>query len=370
MSDTMSHTRSPLRSDAGFSLIEMMISMTILTVIMGATLGGLSDIMKANQNVLMVSSTNNSLRGGMDLMVRDMLQVGSGLPASHAITIPSGAGSQRVRIPGPPGTTFLTTTADLTLPAVMPRPGVGPTINGVATDVLTVMMADNAFESVTLSAVAATSVVVAAGPVLDTGPDRVLAGQLMMISKGSGTTLVQVTTVDYAARRLTFADGDSLRLNQSAAAAGSLPALNAVAPVNSAAATRISRVRMITYYVDATTNPARPRLVRRVNNGDPLVFDNYTLGTAVAFDTINLQFAFDISNGLGNPGNVEMTAADLAGTGACSPNPCGPTLIRKVNVTATGRSKNRMPPGNKYFENTLSSQVSLRGMAFLDKYRS
>ncbi len=100
----MSHTRLTLRSDAGFSLVEMMISMTILTVIMGATLGGLSDIMKANQNVMMVATTNNTLRGGMDLMVRDLLQVGSGLPASHAVTIPSGAGSQRVRIPGPPGT--------------------------------------------------------------------------------------------------------------------------------------------------------------------------------------------------------------------------------------------------------------------------
>ena len=95
----MPHPRLQLRSDAGSSLVEVVISMGILTVIMGATMGGLSDIMKANQNVMMVSSTNNALRGGMDLMVRDLLQVGSGLPASHAVTIPSGAGSQRVRIP-------------------------------------------------------------------------------------------------------------------------------------------------------------------------------------------------------------------------------------------------------------------------------
>ena len=78
-------------------------------------------------------------------MVRDLLQVGSGLPASHTVSIPNGAGSVQVRIPGPPGTAFVTASATLTLPAVMPRPGAGPMINGVATDVLTVLMADNTF---------------------------------------------------------------------------------------------------------------------------------------------------------------------------------------------------------------------------------
>ena len=64
-------------------------------------------------------------------------------------------------------------------------------------------------------------------PNIAAGPDRVSPGQLMMITKGSLTTLVQVTAVDTATRRLTFANGDSLNLNQSGAAAGNLPALNA-----------------------------------------------------------------------------------------------------------------------------------------------
>jgi len=210
---------------------------------------------------------------------------------------------------------------------------------------------------------------VAPGLNLASGPDRVETGQLMIISKGSFNTLVQVTAVDLAARRLTFSNGDSLNLNQTGAANGSLTAVNAQVPVNAAASTLISRVRMITYYIDATLDPNRPRLVRRVNNGHATSFDN-SLGTAVAFDIADLQFAYDVSNGTGNPGNVEMTAADLAGGGACTPNPCGRTQVRKVNVEATGRSMNRLPPANQYFKNTLKSQVSLRGMAFVDKYRS
>lgn len=360
------HARS---SEAGFSLLELLISMALLTVVMGATLGGLSDIMKGNDTVMMISSANNTLRGGMDIMVRDLLQVGSGLPASHAIAIPSGVGSSAVRLPGPPGTAFLTAASDLTLPAVMPYPGQGPTVDGVATDVLGMLTADNAFLNVGLTAVTATTVTVAAGPVLDAGPDRVTPGQLMMIQKGSFSTLVQVTAVNYASRQLTFADGDSLNLNQSSAASGSLAALNAEAPANSPANTMISRVRLITYYIDASLNPERPRLVRRVNNGDPMAFDN-TLGTAVAFDVPDLQFTYDINNGTTNPGNVEMVQADLDGTGACAPDPCGRTLVRKVNIEATGRSMNRIPPGNDFFKNTLKSQVSLRGMAFVDRYRS
>lgn len=365
----MTTTRTSFASESGYSMLELLISMTLLTVIMGATLGGLSDIMKGNETVMMISSTNNTLRGGMDLMVRDLLQVGSGLPASHTVSIPSGPGATAVRLPGPPGTAFMTSVADLSLPAVMPRPGQGPSVDGVATDVLAMLMADNAFLDVRLTAVSATSVDIAPGVTLDSGPDRVTPGQLMMISKGSLTTLVQVTAVNAGARRLSFDSGDSLGLNQPAATSGSLAALNAAEPANAPANTIISRVRLITYYVDTSHNPERPRLVRRINNGHPTTFDN-TLGTTVAFDVPDLQFSFDISNGTGNPGNVEMTAADLGGSGACAPDPCGATQIRKVNVEATGRSQNRLPPANTYFHNTLKSQVSLRGMAFVDKYRS
>lgn len=361
---------TPLRptSDAGYSLVEMLVSMGIFTVIMGATMGGLADVIRGNETVLQIASMNNSVRAGMDLMVRDLLQVGSGLPASHAVTIPSGIGATPVRIPGPPGTAFQTGVGDLTLPAVMPFPRQGPTINGVVTDALTVLMADNAFLDVQLSSVASNNVVVVPGTNLTTGPDRVTPGQLMLISKGSFNTLVQVTAVDAGARRLTFANGDSLNLNQSGAADGNLPALNAEAPVNSAAATRISRIRMISYYLENATDPEHPRLVRRINNGDAMVFDNLK-GTAVALDAVDLQFAFDIVNGTNNPGDVEMVSADLVGTGACAPNPCGRTQVRKVNVTVTGQSQNRVPPRNTFLHNTLESQVSFRGMAFVDQYR-
>jgi type II secretory pathway pseudopilin PulG len=361
-------TVSGPRREDGYSLVELIISMGLMTVVMAATLGGLSDATRANDAVLNVTGMNSAIRAGMDLVVRDMLQVGSGLPPGHVIDVPSGDGSTPVRLPGPPGSAF-TLPAGTDIPAVLPLPGAGPTVNGVATDVLITLTADNTFLNVALSAMTNTTVDIAAGPNLAAGPDRVVPGQLMMLQKGSVTTLVQVTNVDLPNRRLTFASGDSLNLNQTGAAAGNLTALNAAAPANTASAVNISRVRMVSYYIDADTDPQHPRLVRRINNGDPMTFDN-TLGNAVGMDIENLQFSFDLVDGIGNPANVRMDAADKAGTGRCAPDMCVETQIRKVNIALTGRSQNAVNSTNRAFRNTLSSQVSFRGMAFVDEYRT
>ncbi len=376
-------TRPRIAAPAGFSLIELLIAMALTTVIMGATLAGLSDVMKGNDLVLAVAQMNNSLRTGADLMVRDFLQAGSGLPSSKTVMIPNGTGSVQVRLPGPPQPTpaspamWLAPTGTQELPAVMPRAGAGPVVGGINTDVVTVLMADNAFIDLTPTAVTNTSVTMPATVNIASGPDRVAEGQLMMISKGSVNTLVQVTAVNTSTRVITFANNDSLRLNQSAALEGSLRALNGEEPLDNtgtttvneaAAATRISRMRMITYYLDITT-PAQPRLVRRVNNGHDEDFDN-TFGTAVATDVYDLQFTYDISNGTGNPGGVQMTATDMTGGGACGTGiACAPTQIRKINFRLTTRTMNQVSGPNRVLSNTLDSQVSLRAMAFVDRFR-
>jgi hypothetical protein len=66
-----------------------------------------------------------------------------------------------------------------------------------------------------------------------------------------------------------------------------------------------------------------------------------------------------------------MLATDLLPGGACDLVACAATQIRKVNVALTGRIRNvgnnqsRLP-----MRNTLQSQVALRGMAFVDRYRA
>jgi prepilin-type N-terminal cleavage/methylation domain-containing protein len=360
--------------DRGFSLIELLIAMGLTTVVMGVTMAGLSDAMRANDMVVNITTMNNGLRLAMDLMVRDLLQTGSGLGKAHQIQIPSGG--TLIRRPGPPAPAPIYTrpAGELAIPAVIPGPGLGPTINGVATDIITILTADNNFTDVRLSAVANTWVEVTAATNIATGVDRVIAGQLMMVTKGTATTLMQVTGIVPASRRIQF-DADSLNLNQSGTGiVGSMGVLNALAPplatAPAAAAlnTRITRVRMISYYLDNTTTPGSPRLVRRINNGHATSFNN-NLGTAVAIDIENLTFSYDINDGDANPSNVRFVTVDLTGAGPCTPDPCAPTQIRKINVTMTARSQNVNQPKARVFRNTLNSQVALRGMALVNDYQ-
>lgn len=360
------------RNAAGYSMIELLVSMGITVVVVGTTMMAMNNALRAAETAQMVTSINGTLRTSMDLMVRDLLQVAAGLPPGHTLSIPSGVGSAAVLLPGPPvgndgnDTDFETAVGATSISAVLPGPGLGPVVNGVATDIVTVLMADNTFGDVAITAATSTTVDVTAAVNIATGVDRVVPGQLMMVEKGSVALLLQVTSVDTGNRRLTFADNDSLNLNQPIAAAGTLAVLNAMAPANTVSAVTLTRVRMVSYYID-TVIPDHPRLVRRINNGHPTTFSN-TLGTAVAVDVENLQITFDLADANANPSNVRFVAADLAPGGACGASACNVNQIRKMNITLTGRSERPATVTRQYFRNSVSTQVSLRGMAFVDEY--
>jgi prepilin-type N-terminal cleavage/methylation domain-containing protein len=369
-------------TQAGFSLIEVVVSVGIMTVIMGSTIGALNQAMKANETALLVTSMNNSLRTGMDVMIRDMLQVGSGLPVGHAVLIPSGTGSARINIPGPPGTSITGVATDVDLNAVNPGPGLGPVLNGVATDIVTTLAADSTFSHVLLTARSLDGTTIDVDPAtpIGSGPDKVMPGQLIMLEKGTMSILLEVTDVNAAARRITFATTDSLKLNQHTAPAGSVAGvsgLNNLAPSpdivpdpGPPAATFLhttaTRVRMITYYIDAT-DAAHPKLVRRINNGNATTFSNLS-GSTVAFDIDNLKISYDIADSVNNPANVRFVAADYAAGGACGTISCSVNQVRKINITLGGRSRSVFSATRQYFHNVLSTQVSLRGMSFVNEY--
>ncbi len=367
-----------LRNARGFSLVELLVAMAITVVIMGATMTALSDAVKATDAATLLTGLNGGLRTAMDLIVRDLLQVGQGLPAGRIVIVPSGANVQAIRMPGPPGTNYLFPIGLTEINAVVPGPGRGPLVNGWQTDMLTTIAADSSFDGVRLTALAANGqsmTVVNTVNITDGGPDDINAGDLIMLNKSSASTLVQVTRV--VGQQVFFEPADSLNLNQLAPPDGTVldlrnntapPDVLPAPPAQQVIPTSASKIRMVTYYIDNVTDPQHPRLVRRINNGHPTAFNN-NLGTAVAFDIENLQITYDLADGVGNPANVRMVAADLNGTGACNPDDCSPNQIRKVNIMLAGRSRLPMRGTRQFFRNTLVTQVSLRSLAFVDRYR-
>ena len=130
-------------------------------------------------------------------------------------------------------------------------------------------------------------------------------------------------------------------------------------------ATRIRLITLLHGRDDRSAAPAsRPPDEQRASDD----FDN-TLGTVVAFDVEGLQISYDLADGVYNWSNVRMTDADLAGTGRCPPLVCSPNQIRKVNIALTGRSRQRLRATAQFAHKTLVTQVSLRSLAFVDRYR-
>jgi prepilin-type N-terminal cleavage/methylation domain-containing protein len=336
-------TERSMAADHGFTLIELLIAMTI----------------------------------GVDLLVRDFIQVGQGMPTGRTVQVPNGVGALRIQRPHPQGSLCTEWPAGTTaLSAVTPGPGCGPVINGVATGLVTTLAVDAVLDAVPVqsfnlvghTATVSTPAQAAGGRDISAGgPDDVRVGDLMMFTKGSGSALVYVTAVD-GVQTFTFGGGDPMNLNQFVPALnGTLDDLATTAPTT-ANSSSTSRIRMITYYLDNTLDPTTPRLIRHMNWGDPNAAVNQR-GNTVAFSIENLQFTYDMLDGVGNPSNVRMVDADLTAAGACAPNPCSPNQIRKVNVFVAGRSARVFSATNRFFRSTLNTQVSLRSLALVDRYR-
>ena len=374
-----SSPRTPKRTQ-GFSLVELVLSMGVMALVMTGVFSVLLDATRANDTVKMTTQTNNNLRVAMDLVVRDMLQAGQGLPTGRVVGIPSGPSALPVRRPGPfdppasPNTIVDEFDDDLVaLPALTSGPALGPDVAGAPTDMITTLAADSAFEGVQLTQLTSTSMTVVPTVLINDSPDaardNIVVGDLIMLTKQSMSTLKYVTGV--VNNTVQFASGDPMRLNQAGATVpGTLAhyvsfvpeiakcqvVFSGCQPVVPSVATRI---RMISYYLDPVDTGQGLRLMRRINARPP---------TVVAFAVDRLTFTFDLIDDGANPTAVALDDADLDGTGSCAPLPCSPSQARKVNVLLTGRSTRRHPQTGQFLRNTLSTQVSLRSLALVDRY--
>jgi hypothetical protein len=108
----------------------------------------------------------------------------------------------------------------------------------------------------------------------------------------------------------------------------------------------MTRIRMVSYYIDNVTDPAFPRLVRQINMNN---------GRVVAFGIEGIQFTYDLVDGDLNPTN--------------DPSPDTPNQIRKVNLALSARSRDRNPETGDFYRQNIATQVSLRSLALRDRYQ-
>lgn len=331
--------------DAGFTLVETLIATALTLVVMVAALGAFNMAMTLSHTTRIVSETNQAMQAAMSLLVRDFIQAGQGIPTG-GIPVPTGTGTQPIVRPSP-AMTF--PAAWVALPAVSPGGSLGPVVRGMTTDVVTILYADptlplNQWPLAGIASDGSAMTVDARTPI--SGADGIQPGDLILFSNALGNALQMVTTVN-GTQTVGFAAGDPLNLNQRGAPQGTILQLRS--GPTTFPPTTASRVLMISYYVDTTTDPDLPRLIRRVNARPP---------RAIALGVENLQLSYDLVDGTTNPSNVETPPA------ANSPN-----QIRKANLFLAARSLEISRPTGEFIRNSMAEAVGLRSLSFVDRYR-
>jgi type II secretory pathway pseudopilin PulG len=375
-----------MKKKSGFTLVEMIIAMAVTMVALAAAVLAFKDSTKANTNVTQSSDMSDNLRAGLNLVVQDLIQTGTGIPTG-GISIPNtiNAAGCNIGLPvnRPPavlGKTFqgpnsATPGCNVILPAVEPGNGLGPTItspdgtSGPATDIITIMYADNTLALVQkpingaacpAGSISATGLTIS----FDSSPGCVTLGaagipvnpgDLLMIYNSNNPNGILQTVTAVSGQTLTFSPGDAFNLNgrTTSEANGTILSLQNVTagkPNGTYPGTSCTRIWMITYYLDKTTDPVHPRLMRAVNFNTP---------QPVAETLENLQFSYNFADG-SSPAPVNQFSV-----------PAGDTenQIRSVNIYMGARSTTTAATSSQYVRTNLATQVALRSMAYFNNYK-
>jgi prepilin-type N-terminal cleavage/methylation domain-containing protein len=131
----------------GFSLIELMVSMTIMLIIIGGALTTFQSAVTLSESAAQIADANQNLRAGTNQLIRDVMQAGR-IIGPEGIPVPNGAGAGPISRPGPPPPasaltfTLAAGSTTLNLPDISTGSALGPAVNGVATDIITLLTVD------------------------------------------------------------------------------------------------------------------------------------------------------------------------------------------------------------------------------------
>ena len=363
-------------SDAGFSLLELLASTAVSLVVVGAALSTFKDASGLNSTETSMADASQNVRGGINYLVKDLTRAGRLIPTG-GVSIPTGAGATLIARPSPPGFSYtFDNVTQTTLPAVTTGQSKGAQVDGNPTDMVTILTIDPILDACLggpmLVKPAGTGgnvpVLSATGASLDVGTNNgcvasvggggwlagypsggqppVQQGDLLLFTTPTGQNAIQ--TVTKTLGTVVYFDpspADPFNFNQRNAPSGSITQI--LGPTLT-----VQRVLMYTYFV--TPVSGEPHLMRQLN-----------FGTAQALAGVveDLQLTYDLVDGTVNPTDVTDLPVTLSGS-TYTPN-----QIRKVNVHIGVRSETMSMKTHDYLRTHVSTVVSLRSLAFVDRYQ-
>lgn len=333
----------------GFTLLELMVSMAIGVIILGAGLQVYTQCMKATFVTSQKSEMQQDFRAAANILQRDISMAGSGALgqqglATSSVGLPSGAGSIVPVYPCSASTcnyingapvAYTGAPAAPLVYSITPGYQLGITVNAAegATDIITVAYADAnlALNCYTVDVVSATQIIfelpttlpgtcvlpngVTVPPALNQAGIGLQAGDYILFGTTAAGVVTSIATIaptsaSYsAAYQVMFNAGDPGHINQPAVATGSMKVL----PVGISSTISAVRLLLITYYLDISPiDGTTPRLMR-IQSG--------RLPAPVAEGVSCLKFSYDVDN------NGVISANQTSMPAGVTPN-----MITKVNI--------------------------------------
>ena len=361
----------PRHPEAGTSLVELLAATALGLVVIGTAMTTFKDALGMSNVASNLSDASQNLRGGTNLLVRDLTEAGRGIPTG-GIPIPNGPGTGPINRPSPPGFAYtFDNVGATTLTAVVTGAAKGPTIDGRPTDMVTLLTIDPVLDAALngplqvqpaatpgavpkLAADGSSLTVTANEQTWITGDPAngrapVNKGDLLMFTDTNGNVAIQtVTRIDPFTVYFDSNADDFFSFNQRNATAGSITQILGDALT-------VQRVTMYTYYVDPGVPPnAVPRLMRQYNDSTP---------QALAGVVEDLELSYDLVDGSHNP-TAQRELPYTSNGATYSAN-----QIRKANLHVGVRSEEMSVRVHDYLRTHLSTVVSLRNLAFVDRYR-
>jgi len=341
--------RLSYRANRGFSIFELIVAMGLATVVLGGALALTSQAIGISGMVSHRSDMQQNARVAINMIARDASLAGTGFPA-EGVQLPGGTGSQDSHFACDEATGCHVTNNVYTaerLYATWPGQEGGPIINGVATDVITMVYDDptSNFDQFVFTDMNANGKQITfdtnTDPAWDDAVVGLKPGDVILLSNSMGIAAATVTRIHGDHIHLDPGNKDPLNLNQQGASGFGAP-VHIYGPPTSA-----RRINIITYYID-DSDPNIPMLMRHVSGHPPI---------AVAEYVENLQVTYDIYDE-----NAAVATAELVDAGG------QPNQIRKTNITITVRSPGETMIGRDFQRITLTTSVGPRNMTYRDRY--
>jgi len=281
-----------INRDAGFSLLELLVSLAVMLVLTAAAFVLLSGSIRVANSAYYMTDAEESMRAAHEIINRDLTSAGDGLKSIGNMTAPLGFSSTYLTrttltdVSDPNHHQLGLLTSDDAIPANIAVPQTAPAATFLPnSDRISLISQDKTFNGGNpISVLAGKITVVGSDTKIDVGANLGLfqVGEIYAVVAGSSAAFGLITSITPATNTLTLSDGDGLGLNQT----GPLAPISRVSGVTDGVSTQnaaIIRLQIIQYYVTSTG-----MLMRRTFGVSGAAFTE----TTVAEHVTNLQFRF------------------------------------------------------------------------------